>query len=105
MGVLHGQLHKQAVANGAYVPNPGTTVIPLVSRLQQSECVDSKGTNNNPFLYITLFYAEGRTTHCSSTRNAFCQLTMTQEYGKCGQDDEQQPLPPALGTIIDQLVI
>jgi hypothetical protein len=33
VGVLHGELQKQAMANGGYVPNPGTTILPLVSTL------------------------------------------------------------------------
>jgi hypothetical protein len=33
MGVLHGELQKQAMASGGCIPNTETTPIPLVSRL------------------------------------------------------------------------
>jgi hypothetical protein len=85
MGVLHRELQKQATANGGCVPNPGTTLIPLVSKLQQSKCFYSNGTTNNPFYILhstrqmveQLVACQQEMQHCHAAALLFRQTTMT----------------------------
>jgi hypothetical protein len=71
MGLLHGELKKQAAGNGGCVPNPGTTPIPLVSFDRAIDCYYFTVSNYYPFLFtMLLFYTDGRTTRRPTERDA-----------------------------------